>query len=347
VKTLAAILVAQREPLVVEEIEVPEPTFGQALVRIDRSAICGSQLGEIDGVKGADPYLPHLLGHEGIGTVEAIGPCVTTVAPGDRVVLHWRPGAGVEGPPPHYRWGHRKVNAGRVTTFQGHAIVSENRITRVPPEIDPGSAVLYGCALLTAYGVLANDAQLKLGESLVILGAGGVGQSLVLLAALAGAYPIVAVDLYPAKLELARRLGATHVVCNREGDPLRAILAAVGPRGADVVVENTGVPPVMALAYDVTAPRGRTILVGVPRHDVRLSIDTMPLHFGKVLTGSHGGDASPEIDIPRLVRLQGTGRLDPRPLLTHEVDLARINDGIALLRSGEAARCTVRTAPGH
>jgi len=343
VKTLAAILVAQRQPLVVEEVEVPEPSFGQALVRIERSGICGSQLGEIDGVKGEDRYLPHLLGHEGLGTVEAVGPCVTTVKPGDRVVLHWRPGAGVESPTPSYLWGSRKVNAGRVTTFQGHAVVSENRVTRVPADVDPGSAVLYGCALLTAYGVLANDARLKLGESVVVLGAGGVGQSLVMLASLAGAYPIVAVDLYPTKLELARRLGATHVVCNKDADPRHEILAVVGAQGADVVVENTGVLPVMSLACDVTSSRGRTILVGVPRHDVRLPIDTMPLHFGKVLTGSHGGDASPEVDIPRLARLQQTGRLDPRPLLTLEVDLARINEGIALVRSGEAARCTVRT----
>ncbi|MEZ0227145.1 MAG: zinc-binding dehydrogenase [Planctomycetota bacterium] len=342
-KTLAAILVAQRAPLVVEEVEVPEPTFGQALVRIERSGICGSQLGEIDGVKGEDRYLPHLLGHEGVGTVEAVGPCVTTVKPGDRVVLHWRPGAGVESPTPHYLWGGRKVNAGRVTTFQGHAVVSENRLTRIPAEVDAASAVLYGCALLTAYGVLANDAGLKLGESVVVLGAGGVGQSLVLLAALAGAHPIVAVDLFPSKLALARRLGATHVVCNKNSDPRREILEAVGPAGADVVVENTGVLAVMTLACDVTSPRGRTILVGVPRHDVRLPIDTMPLHFGKVLTGSHGGDASPAIDIPRLARLQQVGRFDPRPLLTHEVDLPRINEGVALVRSGEAARVTVRT----
>ncbi len=342
-KTLAAILVAQRSPLVVEEVEVPEPTFGQTLVRIERSGICGSQLGEIDGVKGEDKYLPHLLGHEGVGVVEAVGPCVTTVKPGDRVVLHWRPGLGAESPTPSYLWKGKKLNAGRVTTFQGHAVVSENRLTKVPHDLDAGSAVLYGCALLTAYGVLANDARLKLGESLVILGAGGVGQSLVLLAKLAGAHPIVAVDLYPSKLELARKLGATHTVCNKDGDPRSGILSVVGQGGADVVVENTGVLPVMQLACDVTTAKGRTILVGVPRHDVRLPIDTMPLHFGKVLTGSHGGDASPEVDIPRLARLQGTGRLDPRPLLTHEVDLARINEGIALVRSGEAARCSVRT----
>jgi S-(hydroxymethyl)glutathione dehydrogenase/alcohol dehydrogenase len=111
-----------------------------------------------------------------------------------------------------------------------------------------------------------------------------------------------------------------------------------------VVVENTGVLPVMQLACDVTAKDGRTILVGVPRHDVRLPIDTMPLHFGKVLTGSHGGDAVPQADIPRLARLQETGRFDPRPLLTHEVALEKINEGIALVRSGEAARCSVRTS---
>lgn len=343
-KTLAAILVAQRQPLVLDEVEVPEPTFGQVLVRVERSGICGSQLGEIDGVKGEDKYLPHLLGHEGVGTVEATGPAVASVKTGDRVVLHWRPGAGVEAPTPKYRWGAKAVNAGRVTTFQERTVVSENRVTKIAADLDPGSAVLYGCALLTAYGVIVNDAAMKLGESLVILGAGGVGLSLVVLAKLAGAHPIVAVDLVEKKLALARSLGATHAIQNKGRDPRAEILSAVGKDGADVVVENTGVLDVMSLACELTSPRGRTILVGVPRHDVRLPIDTMPLHFGKVLTGSHGGDAAPQTDIPRLARLQQSGILDPRSLLTHEVDLACVNEGIALVRSGEAARVTVRTS---
>jgi S-(hydroxymethyl)glutathione dehydrogenase/alcohol dehydrogenase len=172
-RTRAAILVEQRKPLVVDEVELPEAGFGQVQVRILVSGVCGSQLGEIDGVKGPDPWLPHLLGHEACGVVEAVGPFVSTVAPGDRVVLHWRPGSGIEAPTPRYAWGSRRVNAGRVTTFQERAIVSENRVTAVPHDLEPEAAVLYGCALTTGFGVVCNDARVRIGESVVVLGCGG------------------------------------------------------------------------------------------------------------------------------------------------------------------------------
>src|SRR6266481_3238372 len=132
-KTSAAILVKQRQPLVVDEVEVPSLSIGQVLVELKTSRICGSQIGEIDGVKGPDRYLPHLLGHEGGGTVLEIGPEVRHVKVGDRVVLHWRPGRGSEGRPPVYDWNGKKANGGNITTFNRYAVVSENRLTAVPP----------------------------------------------------------------------------------------------------------------------------------------------------------------------------------------------------------------------
>lgn len=332
-KTLAAILVEQKAPLVVDEVEVPEPTFGQVLVRVLRSGVCGSQLGELDGKKGPDKWLPHLLGHEATGVVEQVGPHVTQVKPGDRVVLHWRPGAGVQAPTASYGWRGKKVNAGWVTTFQERTVVSENRVTKVPAELDPESGVLYGCALTTAFGCLANDARLKPGESVVVLGAGGVGLAVVLAAHLTGAHPIVAVDLQAHKLEAARRYGATQVYTSADAVALDG--------GADVVIENTGVPSVMSTAYRLAGPQGRVVLVGVPDAGHALSIDTMPLHFGKVLTGSHGGEADPAYDIPRLVRLQLAGRFDPAGMISHRFPLAQVNDAIAAMRSGEAIRCVL------
>lgn len=340
-KTQAAILVELHRSLVIDEVEVPPVTFGQARVRIEASGICGSQVGEIDGKKGHDPWLPHLLGHEGTGFVEEVGPGVSTVAPGDRVVLHWRPGSGLEAPTARYRWGRREVNAGRVTTFQRHAVVSENRMTRIPKELDAVSSVLYGCAFTTGYGVVCNDARVRIGESLVVLGAGGVGLCVGLAAHLAGAHPIVAVDVRKEKLDLAYRFGATHGFEATAPDLDERILAVVGDSGADVVVETTGLSDVMERASRLTAPRGRTILVGVPMHGERLSVDTLPLHFGKVLTGSHGGEAQPAEDIPRLVRLERAGRFDLRPLVSHRLPLDRVNEGIELMRSGEALRCVL------
>ena len=207
--TKAAILVAQHEPLVIDTIELPkELEVGQVLVELQCSGICGSQLGEIDGVKGADRYLPHLMGHEGSARVLAIGPGAKHVQVGDSVVLHWRPGAGIQADTPRYRWQGKPVNAGWVTTFNRHAVVSENRCTKVPANINPDTAALFGCAVTTGFGVVENNAKLKMGEAVVVFGAGGIGLNIVQAAAMVSAWPIIAVDLFDNRLDLAKQLGA-------------------------------------------------------------------------------------------------------------------------------------------
>ncbi len=341
-KSLAAILVEQGKPLVVDDVEVPEPSFGQVLVRVEASGVCGSQIGEIDGVKGPDRYLPHLLGHEATGQVEEVGPFVSTVQPGDRVVLHWRPGTGIQAPPASYRWGARDLNAGWVTTFQERTVVSENRVTPVSSDLDAETTVLYGCAMTTAYGVVCNDAAVRVAESVLVLGTGGVGLCVVLAAQLAGAHPIIAVDTQPKKLELARRYGATDVIVANSGDLGATVREIVGPDGVDVAVETTGIAHAMEASFDIAGPLGRTILVGVPQHGERLPIDTMPLHFGKHITGSHGGDAKPDRDIPRLVRLQQSGRFDLSDMVSHRFPLEEVNSAIDEMRSGAALRCVLR-----
>lgn len=340
----AAVLVRQREPLALDRLEVPDGLdHGQVRVRVHYSGICGSQLGEIDGVKGPDRWLPHLLGHEGSGTVEDVGPGVTTVASGDRVVLHWMRGAGIEAAPPSYSGELGTVNAGWVTTFNERAVVSENRVTRIDEDFPLELAPLLGCAVTTGTGVVVNDAAVRVGESVVVWGAGGVGLSVVQAAALAGADPIVAIDLHRGRLDLARRLGATHAL---EADAAADLTGIVGERGADVIVENTGNPRVIEQAYEATAPDGRTILVGVPPKDDKVSIYTLPLHFGKTLKGSFGGGARPDVDIPRYVQLYRSGRLDLESLITDRYPLERINDAIEDMRSGRTAgRCLIEVSP--
>jgi S-(hydroxymethyl)glutathione dehydrogenase / alcohol dehydrogenase len=343
----AAILVAQHAPLVIDEIELPDRLHaGQVLVRIHYSGICGSQLGEIDGVKGPDAYLPHLLGHEAGATVVEVGPGVTHVAPGDHVVVHWRKGAGIEAAPPGYRWQGRKLNAGWATTFNEYAVVSENRVTAIDRSFDLGLAALFGCPVTTGLGVVTNDAKLRIGESIVVIGTGGVGLSVIVGAAMASAYPIVACDRYPNRLALARRLGATHTLLAGDGDLLDGARAIVGAAGADVVVEHTGDVGMIRTAWELTHPRGRTLLVGVPHRDQEASIYTLPLHFGKVLTGSHGGSSQPDVDIPRYARLHEAGRLDLAALVTDRFPLDDINTAIAGMRDGSiAGRCLIEVAP--
>ncbi|MFZ2064873.1 MAG: zinc-binding dehydrogenase [Xanthobacteraceae bacterium] len=340
----AAILAQSRAPLIIDDIALPETLgVGQVLVKVLYSTICGAQLNEIAAAKGPDKFLPHLLGHEASARVLEIGPGVTTVKPDDTVVLHWRPSAGIQCQPPAYTWNGKKLNAGWVTTFNDHAIISENRMTVISPDYDLRNAPLLGCAVTTAAGVINNDAGVKIGESVVVFGVGGVGLNVVQFAQLAGAYPIVAIDLVDSKLEMARERGATHCLNpSTAGDMDAAIRKIVGEKGPDKVIETTGAKQVIELAYNLTHADGTCVLVGVPSEKV--TIYTLPIHFNKVLTGSHGGDAVPQVDIPRLIRLNQAGRLSFDGIITHEFPLEEINTALDVVRSGAAGRVVLKIA---
>lgn len=343
-KTTAAILVEQKKPLVVAEIGLPESlSFGQVLVEILYSGICGAQLNEINGAKGPDRFLPHLLGHEAVARVLEIGPGVKSVAPGMRVCLHWRPGAGLQCETPKYDWDGKVVNAGWVTTFNRHAIISENRMTPVPEDFDPRLVPLLGCAVTTAMGVVNNDAQVKIGQNVVVFGVGGVGLNIVQFAALVAANPVIGVDVLDEKVDMALKFGATHAFNSAKvADIAAEIRNIVGPGGADVVVDTTGNARVIELCYELTHADGRTILVGVPSKGDKVSIYTLPLHFKKVLKGSEGGSCQPALDIPRFIRLAQSGRVSLDGLVTHEFALEDINDALDLVRTGQAGRVLVR-----
>jgi len=343
----AAILVESRRPLVIDEIELPaQLEYGQVLVKVLYTGICGAQLNEIDARKGPDKFLPHLLGHEGGGIVEKCSPGVSNVKPGDHVVMHWRQGRGIQSPTPKYRWKGKVVNAGWVTTFNEYAVVSENRLTAIPKDFDLKLAALYGCAVTTAYGVVFNDAQLKSGESLVVVGAGGAGMSVIMMASLMGANPIIAVDIHEEKLAKARKFGATHVI-NSKKEKLHEKIAKILPKGADVAVDCTGIKSIRELCYEITQPQGRTILVGVPAAGERIEIDSFPLHFGKIITGSHGGDVAPDYVIPRLMALQNAGKFSLKGMISHEFAFDEINKAIMMMRKGEVLRCILRMPAGQ
>lgn len=311
-------------------------------VKVHFSGICGAQINEIEGAKGPDKFLPHLLGHEGSATVLETGAGVKTVGKGDRVVMHWRQSNGIQSETPAYSWNGRKVNSGWVTTFNNYAVVSENRLTRIPADFDLKIAPLFGCAVTTAMGVINNNAHVKVGQSVVVFGVGGVGLNIAQAAAMVSANPIVGIDIVDAKLEMAKRFGATHCFNSaKTGNLSEEIRKIVGEAGADVVIETTGIARVIEQAYDLTHPDGKTILVGVPTKGDNISIYSLPLHFKKVLKGSHGGDAEPHLDIPRYIRLIETGKLTLKGLVTHEFKLDQINEAIKLVRSGEAGRVLI------
>ncbi len=342
-KMKAAILAESHKPLVVDTIELPPALFfGQVLVKVHFSGICGAQINEIEAIKGPDKFLPHLLGHEGSATVLETGPGVKTVKAGDKVVMHWRPSDGLQSDTPVYSWKGQRVNSGWVTTFNEYAVVSENRLTVIPDDLDLKLAPLFGCAVTTAMGVVNNDAQVKIGQSVVVFGVGGVGLSIVQAAAMVSAYPIIAVDIVGAKLDMARRFGATHCFNSKDSlDVSAEIRNVLHNSDPDVVIETTGNARVIERAYELTHPDGRTILVGVPKKGDNVSIYTLPIHFNKIIKGSHGGSCVPHIDIPRYIRLVKAGKMALDNLITHEFTLDRINEAIDLVRSGEAGRVVV------
>jgi Zn-dependent alcohol dehydrogenase len=340
----AAILVEQQKPLLIDEIELPDTLdIGQVLVKVHYSGICGSQLGEIDGAKGPDVYLPHLLGHEASGTVIAIGLGVKHVKPEDLVVLHWRKGLGIEGAPPQYLWRGKNLNAGWITTFNEYAIVSENRVTTIPEDSNPEIAALFGCAVTTGFGVIENNAKVRIGESVVVFGAGGVGLNIVQAASLVSAYPIIAVDLYEGRLGLAKEMGATHLINANKVDAEKSIQDILQSQGLDCFIDNTGNPRIIEMGYRITKPQGKVILVGVPRKENNTIIYTLPLHFGKRLSGSQGGEAVPNLDIPRYYQLLKNGRIKLGELITERYPLEDINLAISRMRSGDTSgRCLIK-----
>jgi S-(hydroxymethyl)glutathione dehydrogenase / alcohol dehydrogenase len=271
-----------------------------------------------------------------------IGAGVRHVKAGDKVVLHWRKGAGIEAAPAKYRWRGQPLNSGWVTTFNEYAIVSENRLTPIAPDSEMEVAALFGCAVTTGFGVVTNNARLSIGESVVVFGAGGIGLNIVQAAALVTAQPIIAVDLHDSRLELARRLGATHLV-NAKRASAREEIQRLCPGGVDAFIDNTGNPEIIAMGYELTKPAGRVILVGVPAKGRNVSLYSLPLHFGKELRGSHGGDAVPQVDIPRYQALYRAGRIRLDELITERFALGEINNAIERMRDGRlAGRCSIR-----
>ena len=341
----AAILETLKSPLVIDRVELPDRLeAGQVLVKIFYSGICGSQIGEINGVKGEDKFLPHLLGHEASGKVVETGAGVHHFSVGDPVILHWRKGMGLEAKPPVYSWKGRRLNAGFVTTFNEYAVVSENRLTHLPDGMPMDIAPLMGCAVTTGLGVVNNNAKVRIGESVVVLGAGGVGLNIVQGAAMCSADPVIAVDIHENRLKMASKFGATHLInSKRTGDLEREIRGVTGKDGADVVIDNTGNTDIIGLAYTLTKSDGRTILVGVPKKGDHISIYSLDLHFDKTITGSHGGETDPSKDIPRYCRLYANGKLKLDDLITDRFTLDEINLAIDKMQSGESSgRCLIQ-----
>jgi len=337
-KTQAMLLVQTGQPLEMAELSIPALKPGQVLVEIAFSGACGTQVMEARGLKGEDKWVPHCLGHEGTGTVLETGAAVTKVKAGDKVVLSWIRGTGIEAGGAVYDWGGRRVNAGGVTTFQRHALVSENRLTLLPPGLPMELGVLLGCAAPTGMGSVVNVLRTQPGESVVVFGTGGIGVNAVMMASMAGATPVIGVDPNPARRALAEAYGATHTIDPGAGDPVAAIRAIL-PQGADAAVEATGLPTVMEQALkSVRQQGGRAVVIGNARYGAQLTLDPGLFNQGKSLMGTWGGDAVPDRDYARFGRLLAAARFDVRALLSQPYRLDQASQALDDLAEGRVGR---------
>lgn len=337
-KIKAAILHEQNKPLIIDEIELNNKLYaGQVLVKVHTSGICGSQIGEITGAKGTDKFLPHLMGHEGCATVLDIGPGVKSVKEGDLVVLHWREGKGIQSDVPSYLWRGSKLNAGWVTTFNSHAVISENRCTKIPSKTNKNIAALFGCAITTGFGVIENNAKLKMGESVMIFGSGGIGLNMVQAAKLSSASTIIAVDIFDNRLEMAKQLGATHTVNSSRSDYKEKINQIINNNNLDIFIDNTGIPEIIEYGYKISSANARIVLVGVPRKGNKINIFSLPLHFGKTIVGSHGGETDPSKDISRYLKIGEKQLTNYANLISDEITIDQINKAITEMRNGLTA----------
>jgi S-(hydroxymethyl)mycothiol dehydrogenase len=348
---------AKGQPVTIENILVPDPGPCEALVRPQACGVCHTDLHYRDG--GINDDFPFLLGHEAAGIVEAVGPDVTEVVPGDYVILNWRAVCGQcracqRGEPQYCFATHNATQkmtledgteltpALGIGAFADKALVAAGQCTKVDPAAPPEVAGLLGCGVMAGIGAAINTGQVTRGNSVAVIGCGGVGDAAIAGARLAGARTIIAVDIDDRKLAQARDLGATHTVNSKSGDPVEAIRALTGGFGADVVIDAVGRPETYRQAFYARDLAGTVVLVGVPTPDITLELPLIDI-FGRggALKSSWYGDCLPARDFPMLIDLYLQGRLPLEKFVSEKIGLGDVEAAFAKMGHGEILRSVV------
>lgn len=352
----AAVCRAFGAPLTIEEVEIASPQAGEIKVRMAACAICHSDIHYIEGAWGGT--LPAVYGHEAAGVVEETGPGVTHLEPGDHVVVTLIRSCGhcpscAEGVPvfcetvfPLDRQsplrsarGETLAHGMRTGAFAEYVVVDASQAVAIPEDVPLDSASLIACGVITGLGAVVNTARVRAGNSVVVIGAGGVGLNSVQGAALAGASPIIAVDLSPTKLEAARRFGATHTIDAGCQDVAERVAEFTGGRRAEYVFVAVGAKAAIEQAFGLMKRNGNVVIVGMPASGVTTAFDPSSLAaYGQRILGSKMGSARIQIDVPKLIELYRQDRLKLDELITGRYPLDRINDAIASAKQGQALR---------
>jgi S-(hydroxymethyl)glutathione dehydrogenase/alcohol dehydrogenase len=362
----AAVLHGVEQDLQVhEDVEIAPPGPGEARVKIVASGVCHSDLSVQNGTIPLPP--PIVLGHEGAGIVEEVGEGVTSVKPGDHVVLSFVPACGscyycdrgqgflceksamaaaggmLDGSTRLTLDGEPLRQMAMCGTFGNYAIVPEISLVKIDDDVDLRYAALIGCGVLTGVGAALNTANIRPGDTVAVIGCGGVGLNVIQGAKIAGATKIIAIDMFESKLKMAEQFGATDLVKADDVDPVAAVMGLSGGRGTDVAFEVIGLGPTIEQAINMTRNGGEAILVGVPRMDVMLNLNAAFtfLYLAKTIKGCWYGSANVQEDVPKLIKLYKEGKLMLEELVSREIGVDGVNDAFAAMQQGEVARSLI------
>ncbi len=349
------------DPVTIETITVPDPGPGEALVKVEACGVCHTDLHYREG--GINDEFPFLLGHEAAGIVEAVGDDVTSVAPGDFVVLNWRAVCGDcracnRGEPWYCFATHNATQkmtladgtelspALGIGAFAEKTLVAAGQCTKVDPDARAAAVGLLGCGVMAGLGAAINTGNVSRGKTVAVIGCGGVGSASIAGAALSGASKIIAVDIDDRKLETAKKLGATHTVNSKQSDPVEAIkqiCSDTGAEGADVVIDAVGRPETWKQAFYARDLAGTVVLVGVPTPDMKIPDIPLIDVFGRggSLKSSWYGDCLPSRDFPMLVDLYRQGRLDLDAFVSEEIGLDDVESAFDRMHTGDVLRSVV------
>jgi len=348
---------AKGEGVTITTVVVPDPGPGEALVRVQACGVCHTDLHYREGGIGDD--FPYLLGHEAAGVVEAVGPDVTDVAPGDFVILNWRAVCGQcrscsRGRPQYCFATHNATQkmtledgtelspALGIGAFAEKTLVAAGQCTKVDADVPAAVAGLLGCGVMAGLGAAMNTGNVGRGDSVAVFGCGGVGDAAIAGAVLAGATTVIAVDVDDRKLRWATEFGATHTINSGEQDPVAAIQALTGGFGVDVAIDAVGLPEVFTSAFYARDHAGTVVLVGVPRPEMQLTLPMLDL-FGRggAVKSSWYGDCLPARDFPTLIALHQQGRLPLDKFVSETIELGDVDAAFTRMQRGDVLRSVV------
>jgi S-(hydroxymethyl)glutathione dehydrogenase / alcohol dehydrogenase len=355
----AAVYVEQDQPLIVEEMTPLDPGPGDVVVQIGASGVCHSDLSATNGTLPLPP--PTILGHEGVGMVDWVGPEVTQVKEGDRVLATFVPSCGA-----CWYCVHGRSNLCEQTgavmmaprakradgtpvpaftglgTFSDTMTIAESQAVKVETDLPDDQLALMGCGVTTGVGAALNTAQIQPGSSVAVIGCGGVGQAVIQGARIAGAARIIAVDPVELKRKTARKLGATDTVDPAKGDPVVQVQTLTGGRGADYAFEVIGLPETIVQAFSSARRGGTAVVVGMPRMDSMVTLPGFAMFYEeKRLLGCVYGSAQVRRDFPRFISLVETGRLDLGSMVSRHIKLDEVNDAFTAMKAGEVIRSVI------